>query len=165
QHLIEINDNENCLLMIYIFKPSFHYHVKEKILVSSDILCELLEVSINLILYTREVYPSRIFRRRKKYNIPVQMCVYPELSNYISDCIGSVKPILEKGEIEKLIIALLSKDRVVEKFVFDIKQEPVRPFDVKYGINTTFSIQIQVPEDYKQDVDMVMYFKHFLGLL
>ncbi|RXG72328.1 hypothetical protein Avbf_00848 [Armadillidium vulgare] len=41
--------------------------------ISSDILCELLEVSINLILYTREVYPSRIFRRRKKYNIPVQM--------------------------------------------------------------------------------------------
>ncbi|RXG72329.1 Mitotic spindle assembly checkpoint protein MAD2B [Armadillidium vulgare] len=110
------------------------------------------------------------------------MCVYPELSNYISDCIGSVKPILEKGEIEKLIIALLSKDRVVEKFVFDIKQEPVRPFDVKddkdlskleeslrafclklsisdsllkpLPSDTTFSIQIQVPEDYKQDVDM-----------
>lgn len=72
------------------------------------------------------------------------MCVYPELSNYISDCIGSVKPILEKGEIEKLIIALLSKDRVVEKFVFDIKQEPVRPFDVKYGISRRIFIYILI---------------------
>ncbi|KAG0715805.1 Mitotic spindle assembly checkpoint protein MAD2B [Chionoecetes opilio] len=40
--------------------------------VSSDIVLELLEVAINLILYTREIYPQAVFQRRKKYNIPVQ---------------------------------------------------------------------------------------------
>lgn len=41
--------------------------------VVSDILCEFLEVAIHLILYVREVYPSGIFQKRKKYNVPVQV--------------------------------------------------------------------------------------------
>lgn len=39
----------------------------------ADILCEFLEVAIHLILYVREVYPSGIFQKRKKYNVPVQV--------------------------------------------------------------------------------------------
>lgn len=42
-------------------------------LVAADILCEFLEVAIHLILYVREVYPSGIFQKRKKYNVPVQV--------------------------------------------------------------------------------------------
>jgi len=30
-------------------------------------------VAIHLILYVREVYPSGIFQKRKKYNVPVQV--------------------------------------------------------------------------------------------
>lgn len=54
--------------------------------VVADILCEFLEVAIHLILYVREVYPSGIFQKRKKYNVPVQVrdtpgwfsgCIYP----------------------------------------------------------------------------------------
>lgn len=41
--------------------------------VVADILCEFLEVAIHLILYVREVYPSGIFQKRKKYNVPVQV--------------------------------------------------------------------------------------------
>lgn len=45
--------------------------------VVADILCEFLEVAIHLILYVREVYPSGIFQKRKKYNVPVQvMCPF-----------------------------------------------------------------------------------------
>ena len=39
----------------------------------ADILCEFLEVAIHLILYVREVYPSGIFQKKKKYNVPVQV--------------------------------------------------------------------------------------------
>lgn len=42
----------------------------------ADILCEFLEVAIHLILYVREVYPSGIFQKRKKYNVPVQVEIY-----------------------------------------------------------------------------------------
>ena len=41
--------------------------------VVADILCEFLEVAIHLILYVREVYPSGIFQKKKKYNVPVQV--------------------------------------------------------------------------------------------
>lgn len=41
--------------------------------VVADILCEFLEVAIHLILYVREVYPSGVFQKRKKYNVPVQV--------------------------------------------------------------------------------------------
>lgn len=44
--------------------------------VVADILCEFLEVAIHLILYVREVYPSGIFQKRKKYNVPVQVDFY-----------------------------------------------------------------------------------------
>lgn len=48
--------------------------------VVADILCEFLEVAIHLILYVREVYPSGIFQKRKKYNVPVQV-------NYPHNCV------------------------------------------------------------------------------
>ncbi len=30
-------------------------------------------MAIHLILYVREIYPSGIFQKRKKYNVPVQV--------------------------------------------------------------------------------------------
>ncbi|XP_076033753.1 DNA polymerase zeta subunit 2 [Oratosquilla oratoria] len=100
--------------------------------VSSDIVAELLEVAINNILYTREIYPPAVFQRRRKYNIPVQMCIHPALSSYISDCIASIKPILEKGEVEKVVVSILSSEgKPVENFVFEIVQHATRPQDIK----------------------------------
>lgn len=50
--------------------------------VVADILCEFLEVAIHLILYVREVYPSGIFQKRKKYNVPVQVCGFTICSQF-----------------------------------------------------------------------------------
>ncbi|XP_066950026.1 mitotic spindle assembly checkpoint protein MAD2B [Macrobrachium rosenbergii] len=100
--------------------------------VSSDIVLEFLEVAINLVLYSREIYPQSVFQRRKKYNCPVQMCIHPGLQTYISDCVGSLRPILEKGEIDKVVVALLSSSGVpVEKFIFEIKQMSTKPQAIK----------------------------------
>ena len=41
---------------------------------SAGVLCEFLEVAFHLVLYMREVYPAVVFERRKKYNVPVQVC-------------------------------------------------------------------------------------------
>ena len=43
------------------------------ILVAADILSEFLEVAFHAILYVREIYPSSVFERRKKYDVPVQV--------------------------------------------------------------------------------------------
>ncbi|ELR61108.1 Mitotic spindle assembly checkpoint protein MAD2B, partial [Bos mutus] len=94
--------------------------------VVSDVLCEFLEVAVHLILYVREVYPVGIFQKRKKYNVPVQMSCHPELNQYIQDTLHCVKPLLEKNDVEKVVVVILDKEhRPVEKFVFEITQPPL----------------------------------------
>ena len=58
---------------------------------AGGVLCEFLEVAFNLVLYVREVYPSVVFERRKKYNVPVQVSEY-----YINYRLKG-KKILQKG--------------------------------------------------------------------
>lgn len=89
--------------------------------VSGGVLCEFLEVAFHLILYIREVYPAVVFERRKKYNVPVQMCCHPDLNQYILDVLQMVKPLLEKGEVERIAMVISNKKfQPVERFVFEI---------------------------------------------
>ena len=53
--------------------------------------------------------PTALFERRRKYNIPVYMSVHPELNQYIRDVLLGVKPVLDKGEVEKIILSIKSK--------------------------------------------------------
>ncbi|XP_068719445.1 mitotic spindle assembly checkpoint protein MAD2B-like isoform X2 [Montipora capricornis] len=76
--------------------------------VAGGVLCEFLEVAFHLVLYVREVYPSVVFERRKKYNVPVQMCSHPDLNQYILDVLQTMRPLLEK------------KFQPIERFVFEI---------------------------------------------
>uniref|UniRef100_A0A8C0ARU5 Mitotic spindle assembly checkpoint protein MAD2B n=1 Tax=Buteo japonicus TaxID=224669 RepID=A0A8C0ARU5_9AVES len=78
--------------------------------VVADVLSEFLEVAVHLILYVREVYPIGIFQKRKKYNVPVQMSCHPELNQYIQDTLHCVKPLLEKNDVEKVVVVILDKD-------------------------------------------------------
>ncbi|XP_068935062.1 mitotic spindle assembly checkpoint protein MAD2B isoform X1 [Petaurus breviceps papuanus] len=94
--------------------------------VVADVLCEFLEVAVHLILYVREVYPIGIFQKRKKYNVPVQMSCHPELNQYIQDTLHCVKPLLEKNDVEKVVVVILDKEHhPVERFVFEITQPPL----------------------------------------
>ena len=38
-----------------------------------NVICEFLEVAVHLILYVREIYPSGIFKKCRKYNISVMV--------------------------------------------------------------------------------------------
>ncbi|XP_070812162.1 mitotic spindle assembly checkpoint protein MAD2B [Pituophis catenifer annectens] len=94
--------------------------------VVADVLSEFLEVAIHLILYVREVYPTGIFQKRKKYNVPVQMSCHPELNQYIQDTLHCIKPLLEKNDVEKVVVVILDKEHhSVERFVFEIMQPPL----------------------------------------
>uniref|UniRef100_A0A8C7Y7E9 Mitotic spindle assembly checkpoint protein MAD2B n=1 Tax=Oryzias sinensis TaxID=183150 RepID=A0A8C7Y7E9_9TELE len=94
--------------------------------VVADVLCEFLEVAVHLILYVREVYPSGIFQKRKKYNVPVQMSCHPDLNQYIQDTLLCIKPLIEKNDAEKVVVVIMDKDhRPVERFVFEISQPPL----------------------------------------
>ena len=52
----------------------------------TGILCEFLEVAFHQILFTRGVYPSGFFERRRKYGISVQVCVRACASMCVRAC-------------------------------------------------------------------------------
>uniref|UniRef100_A0A4W3HD42 Mitotic spindle assembly checkpoint protein MAD2B n=1 Tax=Callorhinchus milii TaxID=7868 RepID=A0A4W3HD42_CALMI len=94
--------------------------------VVADVLCEFLEVAVHMILYVREVYPIGIFQKRKKYNVPVQMSCHPELNQYIQDTLHCIKPLIEKNEVDRVVVMILDKEHhPVERFVFEISQPPL----------------------------------------
>ena len=55
-----------------------------------------------------------VFQRRRKYNVPVQMCGHPELNQYIRDVLGSIRPLIEKQALDKVVLIVNDKVRVKE---------------------------------------------------
>ena len=51
------------------------------------------------------------FERRRKYNVPVWMCVHPELNQYIKDVLVATKTLIRKGEMDKIVLAIKNKVR------------------------------------------------------
>lgn len=90
---------------------------------AADILCEFFEVAVHSILQIQQIYPSGIFVKKKKYGIPVYMSVHPDLNQYISNCITSLRPLLLKDKVTALAVAFLGPpNEVVQRFVFEIAQ-------------------------------------------
>ncbi|KAG0715804.1 Mitotic spindle assembly checkpoint protein MAD2B [Chionoecetes opilio] len=66
------------------------------------------------------------------------MCIHPGLQSYISDCVGSLRPVLEKGEVQRVVVVVLSPKGIpLEKFIFEIVQHPTRPHDIKHDVHLT----------------------------
>ncbi|XP_052761262.1 mitotic spindle assembly checkpoint protein MAD2B-like [Mya arenaria] len=92
--------------------------------VSCDIFAEFLEVSIHCILYNRGIYPSGVFERRKKYNVPVQMCLHPDVVSYITKVTESVKVMVANGDVSMVTIVVLDPDNTpLERFVFELGKQ------------------------------------------
>lgn len=88
---------------------------------ASDILIEFLEVAVHNILYVRNIYPASIFVRRKKYGVPVQMSTHPYLNEYITECLKTIRDLLQKNEVRKVTLTFFDEtQRAIERFVFDI---------------------------------------------
>ncbi|GCB60674.1 hypothetical protein scyTo_0012784 [Scyliorhinus torazame] len=79
--------------------------------VIADVLCEFLEVAFHVILYVWEVYPIGIF----------QMSCHPELNQYIQDTLHCIKPLIEKNDVDWMVVVVLNKEHhPVERFFFEI---------------------------------------------
>ena len=50
-----------------------------------------------------------VFQRRRKYNVPVQMSGHPELNQYIRDVLGSIRPLIEKQALDKVVLTVENK--------------------------------------------------------
>jgi mitotic spindle assembly checkpoint protein MAD2B len=94
----------------------------------SLLLTEFLEVCIHLILYQRNVYPSEIFQRRRRFGVPVRMARHPALLAYIASITQSVHSWLRPNTLQKAVLVIFSKATtpgtrpiVLERFVFDVQ--------------------------------------------
>ncbi|KAL5491435.1 hypothetical protein EMCRGX_G016720 [Ephydatia muelleri] len=96
--------------------------------VTADILCEFMEVAFHLILYVREVYPPVVFQRRQKYSVPVQMCVHPQLNQYIQDVLCNTRLLIVKKAVEKVVLVIKSKTnhQPLERYVFNVEDPVLR---------------------------------------
>ncbi|CAL1541212.1 unnamed protein product [Lymnaea stagnalis] len=90
--------------------------------VSVNILAEFVEVAIHCILYNRNVYPQGTFEKRIKYNVPVQMCLHPDVCSYITNIIESLSALLAEGRVNKISVVILQEEtaKPIERFVLEI---------------------------------------------
>ncbi|XP_055333170.1 mitotic spindle assembly checkpoint protein MAD2B-like [Paramacrobiotus metropolitanus] len=97
-----------------------------------ELLCEFFEIAIHAILYHRELYPSGIFERKKKYEVPVWIASHPAVQEYVANCVSGIKPFINNGSVRRLMIAIFSPHSRVplERFVFHLA-----PDDKKFSAN------------------------------
>jgi len=58
---------------------------------ASDLICEYCEAATHEILYLRNIYNRDIFQRERLYGIALHKCRHPDLNQYISDSVLSLK--------------------------------------------------------------------------
>lgn len=75
---------------------------------------------IHNILHTRKLYPETIFELRRKYGIPVYQCIYPDLKEYISECLKAIKFYITKRQLQKIFVCFHVEEEIVEKYIFDV---------------------------------------------
>ncbi|KAI8990128.1 DNA-binding protein [Pilobolus umbonatus] len=85
-----------------------------------NILCDFLETWIHQILYQRDIYPKKIFRLYKKFDIPVYIAEHPAVKGYIANFMDTCHTMIKGGEIKSISLIILNKDIPIEKFVFEM---------------------------------------------
>ncbi|ORX50812.1 DNA-binding protein [Hesseltinella vesiculosa] len=83
-----------------------------------DTLCEFLQVWIHQVLYQRDIYPKDSFELRNQYDVPAAMSIHPDVCQYISRFVTSVRPMIEKETCQLVSVVVLTSDnKVLERHV------------------------------------------------
>uniref|UniRef100_A0A034W990 Mitotic spindle assembly checkpoint protein MAD2B n=1 Tax=Bactrocera dorsalis TaxID=27457 RepID=A0A034W990_BACDO len=89
----------------------------------SDIVIEALEVFLNHILYVRDLYPAQIFKKRRFYNAPVYVSIFPPLNSYIHNILRTARELQQRGELQCVVLQFYHDEIPLnECYSFDIKQ-------------------------------------------
>ncbi|KAH8340566.1 hypothetical protein KR059_001263 [Drosophila kikkawai] len=75
-----------------------------------DIHLEAMEVLMHHILYSRGVYPAQIFKKRRLYNTPVLVSIFPPLNKYLASVLKSARYLLARQELLCLEVIIYQKD-------------------------------------------------------
>jgi len=116
-------------------------------------IAEFIEVAIHAILYVRQVYPTDLFVRRKKYDTPVFQSRHPTLNEYISGAVRAIGEELVLGNVDKVVVVIKDKDQVaLERFIFSVQNMiEVEPYNKDTSVQDAIS-----------SVTLGQYFRAFL---
>ncbi|XP_001359547.3 mitotic spindle assembly checkpoint protein MAD2B [Drosophila pseudoobscura] len=90
---------------------------------ADDIHLEALEVILNHILYVRGIYPAQIFKKRRIYNTPIFVSIYPPLNTYLAGVLRSARELLCRRELKCFEILLYhSENTPIESYMLQIEQ-------------------------------------------
>nr|XP_016938400.2 mitotic spindle assembly checkpoint protein MAD2B [Drosophila suzukii] len=76
----------------------------------ADIVVEAIEVLVNHILYVRGIYPAHIFKKKRMYNTPVFVSIFPPLNNYLTGVLRSAQELLRRRELQCLELIVYQKE-------------------------------------------------------
>lgn len=92
-----------------------------------DTLISFLTVSSHHILYLRRLYPPLSFLSTRAYNFPVRQNRHPAVCTWVNDAMAAVRDQLEKNTVETVSLCIYEcqKNRVLERWTFDLRSLPV----------------------------------------
>jgi hypothetical protein len=88
-----------------------------------DELCCFLSCAVHLVLWARRVYPREAFERRRHLDVTVFRSRHVELNEYIALIVQGARQLIERGEADRLVIAVRSGRVVFERFRFDVRYD------------------------------------------
>ncbi|CAN6455152.1 unnamed protein product [Victoria cruziana] len=116
----------------------------------TQVLIEFLEVAINSIVFLKGIYPPGAFERCRYMNVVVHRARHPQVHEYIHFAISSLRPFLQKGLVERVVVIFYSKDHVAaEKFVFRFSFDQTSNLGKATGLEfamRSFLIKLSVAE-------------------
>ena len=97
---------------------------------ATGVLVDFLQGAVHQILYARKVYPPDVFERRRLFDVTVFRSRHVELNDYIKMVVDSARLLLERAELDALVVSVLGRPRaaapslrpvVLERFRLDVR--------------------------------------------
>jgi len=86
-----------------------------------------LECSIHTILYTRSIYPARLFMASRMYGAAVKMCRVPQVNTFVRELVDTVGEQMLDENVRIVSVVILSPPPLrapLERFCFDVASLP-----------------------------------------
>lgn len=90
---------------------------------STDIVHEFFHYGVQSILYQRGIYPTENFKTVKKYGLQMLVSTDDALQDYLERAFEQVRDWLEKGEISRMVAAIVDSEtqETVERWQFEVE--------------------------------------------
>lgn len=86
---------------------------------------DLLMCAFHLILFQRQLYQRNLFKKRRKWGVPIWVCEQPEVLAYIRRAITELRPcFMESKALEVVLCVLDYNAHAVEKWKFFFTPAP-----------------------------------------